>query len=236
LECGWLNDVLESVSILPEGSMTVARWACVVVTSALLGCGGGGDDDGGTNPPPPPPPPNNQTLGSISTNVTSLNLVAGNTQTITVSAFDTQGGVIVNFGTPTFTVVSSTVAEVDAGGTVLGLSGGSTTINVSVTMGAVTRTAPVAVVVTGSLPTLANVSTQSGDIFTPAKVAISQGGQVTWTFGGVEHTVVFSNAGAPGGITSGGYSSSHSRTFGSSGNFNYVCTIHAGMSGQVIVR
>ena len=216
--------------------MTVARWACVVVTSALLGCGGGGDDDGGTNPPPPPPPPNNQTLGSISTNVTSLNLVAGNTQTITVSAFDTQGGVIVNFGTPTFTVVSSTVAEVDAGGTVLGLTGGSTTINVSVTMGAVTRTAPVAVVVTGSLPTLANVSTQSGDIFTPAKVAISQGGQVTWTFGGVEHTVVFSNAGAPGGITSGGYSSSHSRTFGSSGNFNYVCTIHAGMSGQVIVR
>jgi plastocyanin len=231
-----VNDVVESVSTLPEGSMTVARWACVFVTSALLGCGGGGDDDGGTNPPPPPPPGTTQTLGSISTNVTSLNLVAGNTQTITVSAFDTQGGVIVNFGTPTFTVVSATVAEVDAGGTVLGLTGGSTTVNVSVSMGAVTRTAPVAVVVTGALPTLANVSTQSGDIFTPAKVAISQGGQVTWTFGGVEHTVVFSNAGAPGGITSGGYSSSHSRTFASSGNFNYVCTIHAGMSGQVIVR
>jgi plastocyanin len=231
-----LNDAMESVSTFPEGSMTVARWACVVVTSALLGCGGGGDDDGGTNPPPPPPPGTTQTLGSISTNVTSLNLVAGNTQTITVSAFDTQGGVIVNFGTPSFTVVSSTIAEVDAGGTVLGLTGGSTTVNVSVTMGAVTRTAPVAVVVTGALPTQANVSTQSGDIFTPGKVAISQGGQVTWTFGGVEHTVVFSNAGAPGGITSGGYSSSHSRTFGASGNFNYVCTIHAGMSGQVIVR
>ena len=216
--------------------MTVARWACIVATSALLGCGGGGGDDGGTNPPPPPPPGTTQTLGSISTSVTSMNLVAGNTGAITVSAFDTQGGVIVNFGTPSFTVVSSTIAEVDASGTVLGLNNGTTTVNVTVTMGAVTRTAPVAVTVTGNLPTQANVSTASGDIFTPGKVAISQGGQVTWTFGGVEHTVAFSGSGAPGGITSGGYSSSHSRTFTSSGNFNYVCTIHAGMSGQVIVR
>ena len=57
-----------------------------------------------------------------------------------------------------------------------------------------------------------------------------------WTFGGTEHTVVFSGAGSPGGITSGGYSSSHSRTFSQTGNFSYVCTIHAGMNGQVIVR
>jgi plastocyanin len=226
---------MESVWTLPEGRMTVARGACIAVTSALLACGGGGGDDGGTDPPPPPPP-NNQTLGSISTSVTSMDLVAGNTQTISVSAFDTQGAIIVNFGTPSFTVVSSTIAEVDAVGTVLGLTGGLTTVNVTVTMGAVTRTAAVAVTVSGALPTLANVSTTSGDIFTPGKVAISQGGQVRWTFGGVEHTVVFSGSGAPGGITSGGYASSQSRTFTSSGNFNYVCTIHAGMSGQVIVR
>ena len=217
--------------------MTVARWACVVVTSALVGCGGGGDDGGGTTNPPPPPPQNTQTLGSISTNVTSMSLVAGNTQTITVSAFDTQGAVSVNFGNPSFTVTSSTVAEVDAGGTVLGLTQGATTVNVSVTMGAVTRSAPVAVTVTGALPSQGNVSTTSGDVFTPNKVAISQGGQVTWTFGGVEHTVSFTSAaGAPAGISSGGYSSSHTRTFSTPGNYSYVCTIHAGMSGQVIVR
>ena len=214
--------------------MTVVRWACIVVTSTLLGCGGGGGDDGGTDPPPPPP--NNQTLGSISTSVTSMDLVAGNTQTISVFAFDTQGAVILSFGAPSFTVVSSTIAEVDAGGTVLGLTGGSTTVNVSVTMGGVTRTAAVAVTVSGALPVLANVSTTSGDVFTPGKVVISKGGQVRWTFGVVEHTVVFSTSGAPGGISSGGYSSTVSRTFTSSGNFNYVCTIHAGMSGQVIVR
>ena len=215
--------------------MKVTRWACVAITSALLGCGGGGGDDGPTNPPPPPPPPPPPTtLGSISTNVTSLNLVAGNTQTITVSAFDTQGGTIVNF-TPVFSA-TGTSAEVDGGGTVLGLTAGASTINVAVTLGAVTRTASVAVNVTGALPSQGNVSTTSGDFFTPNKLAIGQGGQVTWTFGGTEHTVVFSGTGAPGGITSGGYSSSHSRTFNQAGNFSYVCTIHAGMNGQVIVR
>jgi plastocyanin len=216
--------------------MRVTRFACLVVTSALLGCGGGGGDDGGTNPPPPPPPPSNQTLGSISTNPASINLAAGNTQAITVSAFDTQGAVIVNPGNPSFTSVSAAVAEVDGSGTVLGINQGSTTINVSLTLGAVTRTATVATAVTGILPFQSGVATTSGDFFSPAKVVIAQGGQVTWTFGGTEHTVVFSGAGSPGGITTGGYSSSHSRTFQQTGNFSYVCTIHAGMSGQVIVR
>jgi plastocyanin len=220
--------------------MQVNRLAFLVVTSALLGCGGGGSDDGGTTGPPPPPPGTTQTLGSISTNVTSINLVAGNSQLITVSAYDTQGGLIANAGTPTFGVPSgssSIVAEVDGSGTVLGLVAGATTINVSLTIGAVTRTATVAVNVTGVLPSAADVSTAGGDFFTPNKVAITQGGSVTWTFGSVEHTVAFTGAaGAPQGISSGGYSTSQSRTFPQAGNFSYICTIHAGMNGQIIVR
>jgi plastocyanin len=217
--------------------MHVTRLACLAVLSAVLACGGGGGDDGGTNPPPPPPPPNNQTLGSISTNVTSLSLAAGSSQTITVSAFDTQGGVILNPGTPVFSSSSAAVAEVDGSGTVVGISQGNATINVSLTMGTVTRTAAVTAAVSGSLPNQANVSTTSGDVFTPNKVIIARGGDVTWTFGGVEHTVSFAaTAGAPSGISSGGYASSHSRTFPQAGNFSYTCTIHAGMNGQVVVR
>lgn len=214
--------------------MKVTRWACVAVTSAILGCGGGGGDGGTTSPPPPPP--TTQTLGSITTNVTSINLVAGNTQTITVSALDTQGASIVNF-TPTFSVPQgATAAEVDGSGTVLGLASGATTVTVSVTLGAVTRTASVAVNVTGALPSQANVSTQSGDVFTPNRVAIIRGGQVTWTFGATIHNVTFGGtAGAPANInnTSG---TQDSRTFGQAGNFSYQCTLHSGMSGQVIVR
>lgn len=217
--------------------MQVNRLAFLVVTSALLGCGGGGSDDGGTTGPPPPPPPGNQTLGSISTNVTSIDLLAGSFQTITVTAYDTQGAVISNPGTPAFSLAQSPVAEVDGQGVVLGLSQGSASVSVSLTMGGVTRTATVAVNVTGVLPSAASVSTASGDVFTPNKVAISLGGSVTWTFGAVEHTVAFtSGAGAPSGISSGGYSTTVSRSFSAPGNFAYNCTIHPGMSGQVVVR
>ena len=98
------------------------------------------------------------------------------------------------------------------------------------------KTAQVTVTVTGTLPTEAEVSTLSGDVFTPSKVIIAEGGSVTWTFGPVLHTVSFtSGAGAPSNITSG-VSSSQSRTFNQAGNFSYICTIHAGMNGQVIVR
>lgn len=217
--------------------MQVNRLAFLVVTSALLGCGGGGSDDGGTTGPPPPPG-NQQTLGSISTNVTTINIGAGNTQTITVSAFDTQNAVIANPGTPTFTVAQSAIAEVDGQGVVLALSQGVTAVNVSLTMGAVTKTATVSVSVSGTLPSDASVIASSGDyVFTPKNVAILRGGSVTWTFGALEHTVTFTNtSGAPASISTGGYSTAVSRTFGSAGNFAYTCTIHAGMSGQVVVR
>jgi plastocyanin len=213
--------------------MQFSRFAGIVIASALLGCGGGGSDGGTTNPPPPPP---NQTLGSIQTNVTTMNLAAGNSQTISVTAFDTQNQIISNPGSPTFSSTSVTVAEVDNAGQVTGWHSGSATVNVSLTLGSVTRTASVAVTVTGILPSDASVNTTSGDIFTPNKVVIGQGGQVTWTFGTTIHNVTFQpTAGAPANI-SDTYSISVSRTFNSAGNFSYSCTIHAGMNGQVVVR
>lgn len=212
--------------------MQFKRLACLVVTSAVLGCGGGGYD-GGTNPPPPPPP--TQTLGSISTSTTALNLSAGNSQTITVTALDTQGAPITSFPAPTFTSTAANIAEVDGSGSVLAIRAGASTVNVSVTMGSVTRTATVAVTVTGTLPSQASVSTQSGDVFTPNKVIVGIGGQVTWTFGITAHNVTFSTAGSPANINSTS-STSDSRTFSQAGNFSYNCTIHAGMNGQVLVR
>jgi plastocyanin len=218
--------------------MRVIRLACLVITSALLACGGGGDDDGGTTGPPPPPPPGNtQTLGSITTSVQTLSLVAGNTQAITVQALDANGNVIANAPSPTFASTSAAVAEVDNTGLVLGLNQGSATINVSLSMGTVTRTATVTVNVSGTLANQADVVASSGDyIFTPKTVAIRAGGTVNWTFGGLSHTVTFAaTAGAPASITET-YSTSIGRTFNTAGNFTYNCTIHAGMSGTIVVR
>jgi plastocyanin len=208
------------------------------MTSALLSCGGGGGDDGGTTSPPPPPPPGNTaTLSSITTNVSTMSLAAGFSQAITVQAFDAQGGLLVNAPAPTFTSANATIAEVDNAGSVLGLYLGSTTINVSLTMGAVTRTAAVTVNVAGALSNQAEVVASSGDyVFTPTTVAIQAGGSVTWTFGGLGHTVTFVTAsGAPTSIAET-YSTAVSRTFITPGNFTYNCTIHAGMTGKIVVR
>lgn len=220
--------------------MQVTRLACLVITSALLGCGGGGGDDGGsTGPPPPPPPPpgNTQTLGSITTSVQTLTLAAGTSQTITVQAFDANGGVIVTAPSPTFASVNASIAEVDNAGAVLGLANGATTVNVSLSMGSVTRTAAVTVNVTGALSNQAEVVASSGDyIFTPKTVAIQVGGSVTWSFGGLGHTVTFvSTAGAPASINET-YSTTVSRTFTAAGNYTYNCSIHAGMTGKIVVR
>ena len=70
--------------------------------------------------------------------------------------------------------------------------------------------------------------------FNPAKVTIKVGGTVTWTNSGPStHTVV-----GDGGIDSGDLSKgkSYSKTFDTAGTFNYHCSIHPSMTGQVIVQ
>ena len=217
--------------------MRLFRLAGLVIALAATGCGGGGgDDDGGTTGPPPPPPGGSQTLGSITTNVSNLDVDAGNTALIAVTALDVDNKVISTSITPTFTSSAPAVAEVDAKGTVLGISDGSASITASLSLGGVTRTATVAVSVTGSLPQAAAVEAASSDfLFTPNLVAIARGGTVTWSFGGLEHNVNFATAGAPAGIGNS-YLTSVTRTFANAGNFSYLCNIHPGMSGRVIVR
>lgn len=217
--------------------MQVSRLATLVLAAAVFGCGGGGDDGGTTGPPPPPPPPpSTQTLGSITVSPTSMNLLAGNTQTISVTALDTQGAVISNPGTPTFSVSPAGFASVDAAGLVVGIAAGTATVTVTLTRSGVTRTATVNVVVTGSLPGTASVSTTSGDVFSPNNVSIARGGSVTWTFGVTVHNVTFQGgAGVPANIPDRS-NTSESRTFATAGDFSYNCTLHAGMTGQVIVR
>jgi plastocyanin len=70
--------------------------------------------------------------------------------------------------------------------------------------------------------------------FNPSKVTIKVGGTVTWTNSGPStHTVT-----GDGGIDSGDLSKgkSYSKTFDTAGTFNYHCSIHPSMTGQVIVQ
>ncbi|HEX7120937.1 MAG TPA: hypothetical protein VF178_01115 [Gemmatimonadaceae bacterium] len=217
--------------------MRALRIAFGLAAWALAACGGGGGDGGNDGPTPPPPPSGSQTLGSITTNVTSLSMTAGEIEIITVTALDTENKVIASIPTPSFTSQNDDVVEVSATGQVIAVGAGQTTIGVSVTRNGITKTAQVAVTVTGQLPQTATVVASSADyIFTPRDVVIRAGGSVDWTFGSLEHTVYFQGgAGAPANIASG-LNTTVSRSFSQTGNFAYSCTIHPGMSGTVIVR
>ncbi|HKA58887.1 MAG TPA: Ig-like domain-containing protein [Gemmatimonadales bacterium] len=77
----------------------------------------------------------------------------------------------------------------------------------------------------------------ANNTFTPQAVTISAGGAVNWEWqaGSVSHNVTFTTSGSPADIpdrTTG----SVSRTFNTTGTFNYHCTNHGGMTGSVTVN
>jgi plastocyanin len=215
----------------------------LLLSVSALSCGGGG---GGTGPydspgnppnnPPSNPPSGSQTLGSVTATPTALTLGGGTIGVIVALARDTQGAPILG-ATVQFTSRNPAVAEVNSQGEVIGLSSGSTGIDLTATWQSVSRTATVDVNVSGSLPTTAVVQASASDyVFTPAKVVISRSGTVSWNFGSLEHNVTFSGGpGTPANIGNA-YSTSVNRTFNTAGNFAYACTIHSGMAGTVIVR
>lgn len=70
--------------------------------------------------------------------------------------------------------------------------------------------------------------------FTPSVIEVSAGTEVTWRFTSeTEHDVVFER-GASSDVLARG--ATWSRTFGDPGTYDYVCTLHEGMDGRVIVR
>ena len=75
--------------------------------------------------------------------------------------------------------------------------------------------------------------------FSPASLTVSKGTTVTFNNNStVDHNVVF-DAPAPTGVADVGaiaYGSTTSRTFASAGTFNFHCTIHAGMTGTLVVQ
>lgn len=73
--------------------------------------------------------------------------------------------------------------------------------------------------------------------FAPSSVTIARTGTVTWTNSSNQiHNVTFAAAiGAPANVSDHG-SGTNNRQFGTAGTFNYACTNHPGMAGQVIVQ
>ena len=206
--------------------MRIPAISALLLLFVVVACGGGG---GGTEPP------NNQTLASITVSPSTLNIGAGQSTSLSVSGTDTNGQPVSGLTGVTLVSQNQAIAEV-SGTEVLGVSAGNTTINVSAGKGGVTKQTTVPTTVSGQLPSNANVNATVTNLFTPGSVIVKQGGAVTWNFASVAHTVNFAGSpGAPQNIDATA-DASVARTFNTTGNFAYQCTIHAGMSGTVLVR
>ncbi|HEU4721759.1 MAG TPA: plastocyanin/azurin family copper-binding protein [Gemmatimonadaceae bacterium] len=82
--------------------------------------------------------------------------------------------------------------------------------------------------------TTAVVSTP-GNTFSPPFLTIALGASVRFEIRGNPHNVIFSTAGAPANINVVS-NTDVTRTFATRGTFPYDCTVHPGMSGEIIVR
>jgi plastocyanin len=75
-----------------------------------------------------------------------------------------------------------------------------------------------------------------GIAFEPAEVTVAVGDTVTWTNNdSVAHDVTADSfsSGEPGGMAGG---DTFEHTFEEAGTFDYVCTVHPGMDGTVVVE
>jgi plastocyanin len=86
----------------------------------------------------------------------------------------------------------------------------------------------------GAPPVATNQVSVGNDFFNAASIVVSAGSTVTWTWnpGATEHNVTFTDASS--GDKSGG--ATYSRQFNTPGTFTYHCTLHAGMTGSVLVQ
>jgi plastocyanin len=88
----------------------------------------------------------------------------------------------------------------------------------------------------GTTTPLNTINATNSNTFDPNSLTIGVGGTVTWAFAATAHNVIFDAvAGRPADIGGSNASASIARTFATPGTFTYQCTIHAGMSGTVIV-
>jgi plastocyanin len=212
--------------------MHTPRLALAGAVFVVASCGGGGN--GGTNPPPP-----SQVLDRIVVSPGTFAIETGESQQLTATARDAQGGTIVGASGYTYSSNSTTVASVSGSGLVTGVGAGQSTITVSLTRDGVTKTATstATVSIPGPAPQTADVAAGNGETFSPNRVVVAIGGTVTWTFAATQHNVNFRGAqGAPANIPNTSVNQVVARTFPSAGTFDYDCTLHSGMSGRVVVR
>jgi plastocyanin len=205
--------------------MWKARVLAVAALVVFAGCSGGGDDGGGTGPEP--------VFTSLTISPSNPSVTVGGTTTLTATAKDQSNNTMSGLQV-TYTSGNTAIATVTNAGVVTGVALGPAQITATGVIGSVTKTQQVTVTVSAPGAS-ASVAATADQRFDPASVTIVPGGTVTWSFA-ILHNVTFDGTPPPGGNIGNTASGNASRTFPTAGTYAYHCTIHAGMSGQVLVQ
>ena len=199
-----------------------------LVGLVLAACGGGAVS--------PSQPNETGTLESLAVAPTSVIVVEGEAVRLTVTPLDGAGNALPGLPPALFDSSDPVVATVDTDGMVWGHTPGTTTVTASVSADGLTANATVPVTVAWAAQPGAHVVTTVGVTFSPASITIPEGDSVTWSFAGAVHNVTFNGAAPTGGnIPDQQTGATATRVFPAAGTYPYECTIHSGMTGDVIV-
>ncbi|MGQ0648781.1 MAG: Ig-like domain-containing protein [Gemmatimonadaceae bacterium] len=191
------------------------------LTGALLtltACSGGSDGPTGTSG-----------VASVKMNANAISIFPGQTEQLTASALDGSGAAVAGAPAPTWRSANSSIATVSTSGVVTGVGLGQT--DVTATIDGKVGTTRVTV---GQAPLAVTVS-MPGNSFAPFTSTIRLGGTVTFAFPQTPHNVIFTAK--PGAPTDIQVTSNIriGKTFNTLGTFPFDCTLHPGMSGEVVV-
>ena len=188
----------------------------LAATVAVMACGS-------DNPSSPPV----LTVGLTAPKVT---IAVGEPVQLTATARDVNG-VTVTGAKFTYTSSAPTIVNVNGDGRIIGVAAGSASITAT-SGGVVSPPLAIAVTATSGIA----VVTMTNNTFTPFTTTIRVGQTVAFDFPPLAHNVIFANrTGKPADIAAT-QSETVSRVFGTAGTFPFDCTLHPGMSGQVIVN
>lgn len=190
---------------------------CAVL--GLMACGGGSDGPtGGENG-----------VATVRMIANAISLFPAQTEQLSATALDASGGTVAAAPAPTWQSANNAIATVTSGGLVTGVANGQTDITATIS-GKVGTTR----VTVGAAP-LSAIVDMPGNSFTPFTSTIRVTGSVSFRFPATAHNVIFRpRAGAPQDILPES-NTTITRTFNALGTFMYDCTLHSGMSGEVVV-
>ncbi len=177
-----------------------------------------------------------QKFATLAVTPASPSIGIGGTVALQASARDAKGSAIAAAAGATYTTGAAGTAIVSSAGVVTGIAPGATVITASLTRDGTTATATAAITVVRPVAAASAVEVTTPNFnFVAPTVTLAVGGTVTWSTGTVGHNVTFSAVtGAPANIATAA-STSTARTFTTAGTFPYNCTLHAGMTGTIVV-